>query len=122
MSNETTYTATYSRATEEWIWDKDYEYGPQPGSPVYVLLTKIESNVGLTCDDFFTWLFMIQGMCSGAANTIMEWIVTQGISKDAVMSFAAWKGLWFGYLNTIDHCELVSNKEYNIIKAIRESK
>lgn len=119
---ETTYTATFDATSQEWNWDKQYEYGPQPGSPVCELLRKIETNEHMDHSDFFTYLFMLKNINSWYALDVISWITSQGdITTESKLSIAAWKGLYYAYEHVHNKAEFVSQKEYEIVKAMREA-
>lgn len=120
---ETTYTATFDTTSQEWNWDKQYEYGPQPGSPVCELLRKIETNEHMDHSDFFTYLFMLKNINSWYALDVISWITSQGdITTESKLSIAAWKGLYYAYEHVHNKAEFVSQKEYEIVKAMREAR
>ena len=119
---ETTFTATFDHGSQQWTWDKDYDYGPRPGSPVDILLKKIEANEQIDHKDFFNYLFMLRNMCSSYARDVIVWIINQGdITVDTKLSFAAWNGLYYAYEHEHNKVEWVTQKEYEIVKAMREA-
>lgn len=122
MSTETSYTATFDRSSQLWIWDKEYEYGPQPGSPVDALSQKIKNKELLTHDDFFTYLFMMKSIDSSYVENVVCWILNQGdITADSRLSFAAWKGLYYAYEHEHNKVEWVTQKEHEIVKSMRNA-
>lgn len=119
---ETTYTATFDPTSQEWNWDKQYEYGPQPGSPVDILQQKIKANEYLNQDEFFTYLFMLRNMASQYARDVIDWIINQGdITIDSKLTLAAWNGLYYAYEHEHNNVEYVHQKEYEIITAMRQA-
>ena len=119
---ETTFTATFDHSSQQWTWDKDYDYGPRPGSPVDVLLKKIEANEHIDHNDFFNYLFMLQNMCSSYAREVIVWIINQGdLTTESKLSFAAWKGLYYAYEHEHNKVEWVTQKEYEIVKSMRNA-
>lgn len=119
---ETTYTATFNSNTQEWTWDKDYEYGPRPGSPVYELLQKIEKNEHIDKKEFFNYLFMLQNINSWYAREIIVWIINQGVlTTESKLSLAAWKGLHYAYEHEHNKAEWVTQKEYEIVKSMQNA-
>lgn len=121
-NTQTMFTATFNKELQDWTWDKDYDYGPQPGSPVDILLKKIEANDKIDHQDFFNYLFMLRNMCSSYARDVIVWIINQGdLTTETKLSLAAWNGLYYAYENEHNKAKWVTQKEYEIVKSMQNA-
>lgn len=117
-------TARYNYDLEEWVFDKDYEVEVDPES-VFGQASNLKSqHLPMNKEHFFAIMQVGHGNCSGFIEEVEQWmrkqLLNEGLFDKLYMSYDAWYGLWCGYQISQRQFNLVTDKQYKVIKQIQE--